>query len=317
MKRLLLLVCILMFLTGCACADLAVHFLDVGHGDCSIITCDGQTMVIDGGSPSKSDAVYSYLKKHGISHVQAVVGTHPDADHIGGLPAVFHACSVDALYVPIADHPAKKHATLMEKAAEMGVPVIIPEDKDSFLLGNAVVTLYRPTMDDVSDNNMSIVVRLSYGSHVFLFCADIDKDAEWALMDGDYDLRADVLKVAHHGSDASSSIQFLQAVNARYAVISGNSRYASPKDEVPSKIIAVGANLLHTLQNRNIVVATDGENLTVSADRYYVGNAKSHIFHTMNCRHVANMSAQNMVFIYAIEQAKADAYSPCKTCNPK
>lgn len=316
LKRLWVFACLFLSIAFSAHADLEVHFVNVGHGDCAIVVCDGAAMVIDGGSPGKSDTLFAYLTELNITHLQAVVGTHPDSDHVGGLPAAFHAAQVDALYVPVMEHSAERHATLIAKAQEMGVPIRIPDDKESFALGDAIVTFYCPQIENPTDNNLSIVTRITYGKHAFMFCADIDKDAELVLMGNDYDLYADVLKVAHHGSDESSSMHFLSTVNADYAVISGNSQYTGPKDEVPQKIISVGSTLLHTQQNGNIVITSTGNKLKISPAMHYIGNSDSRVFHRASCWHVDKMKTNNKSTLYTREQAAATGYTPCKTCDP-
>ena len=318
MRRLvaLLVISIVISIASIACADLQAHFLDVGHGDCIIIMCDGAAMVVDGGGAAKSDLLYTYLTKQEITHVQAVIGTHPDNDHVGGLPAVFHAATVGTLYVPIIDHTAERHTVLIEKAHEMGTEIVIPNNGDSFTLGAATVTFYKLPKEAQSDNDLSLVTHIVYGKHSFLLCADIDKDYELALMNGGYDLKATVLKVAHHGSDASSSMQFLAASHPAYAIISGNSQYESPKDEVPAKIIAEGSTLLHTKQNGHIVITSTGEKIKIKTSRNYVGNSGTFVFHEKGCRHVKDMKAKNKSTIYTREQAIATGYTPCKTCDP-
>ena len=315
-RRFFALLCVFLLFPLCAYADLTVHFLNVGHGDCAILQSDGHVMVIDGGSSGKSDLIFSYLRDQGITQVDAVVETHPDADHIGGLPAVFHAATVQQLYVATMDTDASRHIKLIDKANEMGTPILVPENGDTIPLGSSTITFIRAEGDFRDDNDKSLVLIAENGDHRFLFCSDIEKKSENALMASGIDLSADVVKVAHHGTDASSSMPFLLAVAPRYAVISGNGRYASELDEVPSQLLTSGAELLHTLQNGHIIITSDGEKLQVDVTKHYVGNANSLVFHEASCHSVETMKSTNRVTIYTRASALHDGYRPCKKCKP-
>lgn len=307
-----LLIC-LMLLAQYALADLEVHFLDVGHGDCAIVRNGEHCMVIDGGTSGKSDFLFSYLKKMGVKHIDAAVATHPDADHIGGLPAAFHAAEVNTLYVLTLEDENDRHKTLIKTATTKKAEIKVPANGESFELGDAAVSFLVPR---TGKTNESIIVAVSYGAKRFLFCADATKDAEMLMLDNGDPVAADVIKIAHHGSDSSSSMQFLLAVSPEYAVISGNNRYASPDDEVPSKLLAINATLLHTLQNGHIVISTDGEKISIACEKQYVGNINSGIFHRSSCPSVARMKESNKKPLYTREQAIHTRYDPCKNCEP-
>ena len=250
-----------------ACADITVYYLDVGHGDCTIITCDGAAMIIDGGRPGKSDMVFSFLRSHGIATIQAAIATHPDSDHIGGLPAAFHASTVNMLYVPILEYEAKRHNTLMRTARDAGVPIVIPKDGDTFQLGGATVTIIVPSVPNPTDNDLSLITRVVYGEHAFLFCADIDAHIEDMLLRDNRAIQADVLKVAHHGSETATTPAFLHAVNPSYAVISSNDQYGAAENEVTARIEDAGITLLHTYHHGSITITSDGSTITALTEK--------------------------------------------------
>lgn len=316
MKKILSFIVYLIFTCSFALAEFSVHFLDVGHGDCAIIQCDGHTMVIDGGSAGKSDLLFSYLQDLQVSSVDAVVATHPDADHVGGLPAVFYASDVQRLYVSTMDSQAERHTKLVEIANGSGVPVIVPMDGESFRLGEATMTFIIPQVEEPNDNDLSLVLLAQYGENRFLFCADIEKEVENLLLGSGVDLAADVMKIAHHGTDASSSMQFLLAVTPEYAVVSGDSRYSSPTDEVPAKLMACGATLLHTMQNGNIIFKSDGKNITCEAENNFVGNINSRVFHRDTCPSADSIKEDNQQILYTRENAIQAGYRSCKNCEP-
>lgn len=309
-----LLICLL--LPAAALADMTVHFLDVGHGDCIIIQCDGANMVIDGGNSGQSQLVYAYLQELGVTRVDAVVATHPDNDHIGGLPAVFHAAEVTVLYTPVLTDENVRFGKLMDTAAAQGVPVRLLRAGDVFSLGGAAVTVLSPAADAADANDGSLVLRLTYGERSFLFCADAGNRIERALVESGVELDADVLKVSHHGSDSGTLMQFVLAVSPEYAVISGNTRYDNPDDETVLKLLYGGSHLVHTLQNGHIVFHTDGDDLTVTSQRYYVANINTMRYHRPACGHLNRMSENHRMLLFTREEAVFLQLDPCDHCSP-
>ena len=102
MRRIAAFILVLLFLPAIALADLEVHFLDVGQGDCAVILCDGETMIIDGGPYGASGKVYSYVRKTlNLRHVDYLVSTHPHVDHVYGLSTVLNAAQVDLVLSPV------------------------------------------------------------------------------------------------------------------------------------------------------------------------------------------------------------------------
>lgn len=315
MKKLLLFLLLLFPLT--AFADLEVHFLDVGHGDCAIIMCDGETAILDGGNSGCSQLIYAYLQQHEISHLKYAIASHPDADHIGGLPAAMHAAQVDCLYSPVLEHDTVRFSKLIETATEKGVPVKTLKKGDALQLGGSVLTFLNPSEGSSSDaNDMSFVIRLDYGKTSFLFCADASSKVEKRLMDDGSDLNVDVIKVAHHGSGESTLLQFALSTSPKYAVISGNEKYNNPDDEVILKLLASNAHILHTLQNGHIIIRSDGKKLVAEAEDYYIGNTNTDKFHRKNCDSVSSMSKKNKTTIFTREEAVFRHYDPCKRCAP-
>ena len=314
-RILALLICCLLPFT--ALAEMAVHFLDVGHGDCAIVLCDGAVMVIDGGNSSQSQRGYADLQELGVTRVDVAVGTHPDNDHIGGLPAVLHAAEVGVLYVPALTHDGSRFVKLMQTAEEKAVPVQALRTGDSFLLGGALVEVLSPQDTESSDeNDWSIVLRVTYGERVFLFCADAGNRIERQLVADGVALDADVMKVSHHGSDSGTLMQFVLAVSPEYAVISGNTRYDNPDDETVLKLLYGGAHLLHTLQNGHIVFTTDGVEMTVASQRYYVANINTMRYHRTTCGHVGRMSDVHRMLLFTGEEAIFLQLDPCDHCQP-
>ena len=315
MKRILLSL-FLLFLPLVASADLEVHFLDVGHGDSAIIICDGAAMVIDGGDERNSDKLFAVIKDLGITDLQFAVATHPQTDHVGGLTAIFYASTVHALYAPTVEPTNARFEMLLDKAALSDVPVTVPAPGDTVALGGATVTFLTPIKQYKEENDMSIVLRLDYGEHSFLFTGDAGKAVERDLLGAGAAVDVDVLKVAHHGGNSASSSDFLAVVSPTYALISCSSRYDNPDAEVLKAFYAQNSTVLRTDVNGDITARSDGKTLTFTADSYYVANIQTEVFHRSTCSSVAKMKTENMITYFTAEQAEQKGYRPCKNCSP-
>lgn len=279
---------LLILLTPClAFADLTVYFLDVGQGDSAIILCDGEAMIIDGGLPGQSSKIYSFLENNlHVNNLKYVVATHPDRDHIGGLPAVFQQAKIQYIYSPVKEYDSDPFNDLLRYAENQKTKIKVPYDQDSVYLGGATVTFYnsgrerknlirnmrdritsmlrRDEPEEIPENNdMSLVVRIVYGEVTFLFTGDIEAVAEKRLLDSGVELKADVLKVAHHGSKRSSTIDYLEKVKPEYAVIScgKNNTYRLPSAETLKTLLDMDIELFRTDLQGDITCMTDGKSI--------------------------------------------------------
>ena len=131
---------VVLLFPAAALTDLDVYFLDVGQGDSTVIVCDGEAMIIDGGKKEKSDYIHSFLESHSISRIQFMIATHPHADHIGGLPGAFSIAKIAYLYTPVKEYDSDCFNTLMDKAMEQKTKVIVSHKGDKVFLGDATVT---------------------------------------------------------------------------------------------------------------------------------------------------------------------------------
>ena len=270
MKKTLLFLAVLALLPVYALADLEAHFLDVGQGDCAIVQCDGETMVIDGGPRFSSARVYNYLRKTlKLRHVEYVVSTHPHVDHVYGLASVLNAVQADLVLTPVLEWDSKAFEYFRMYADRQGAPMIVPNEGDTLQLGGVVVTVLHCWPEAVGygrTNDASIVLRIDYGKTSFLFTGDAEDWSEYMMIDAGADLHADVLKVSHHGSSSASTTEFLKEVSPVYAVISvgKDNSYGHPTARVLDRLEAVGAQVLRTDELGTIVIRSDGE--TVSVD---------------------------------------------------
>ena len=222
-----------------------VNFIDVAQGDSILVQLPaGQNMLVDAGTRDTGIKVINYLKKAGIKKIDYLVVTHPHEDHIGGMAAVIRVFNVGGIYLPKATHTTKTYIDLLETiqskglkttAAEAGIKII-----DSGGLSVLVLAPKSAVYEDM--NNYSVVIKLTYGEIGFLLTGDALAQSEKEMLAKGSGLKADVLKVGHHGSYSSSSQGFLNAVNPKYAVISvgaGND-YGYPHDAALRRLSGIG-----------------------------------------------------------------------------
>lgn len=248
-------------------SGLFAYFLDVGQGDSTVIVCDGEVLMIDGGPSSASQFIYSFLRNTlQINHIDVMVATHPHADHVGGLSAALNACAVDVLYTSEINYDTKTWQSVLKYADAQGTPVVIPFPGDSFEIGGATVEVLGPLWYHNNLNDLSLIIKVTYGETSFLITGDAEWEAEHDLLDAGIDLSADVLRVGHHGSNTSTSYQFLRAVAPRYGIISvgADNTYGHPDEETLSRLEDADVIVMRTDQLGTIVCYNDGTELTFS-----------------------------------------------------
>jgi competence protein ComEC len=271
---------------------LRVDFLDVGQGDAALVTApDGTTLLIDGGGRPRfshqrdpepdeqeteferdnrriGDAVVAeYLWWRGLDRVDYLLATHADADHINGLGQIARNFRVRAALVGRTPADNEEYARFAAAMSETGVPIYVIGRGDVLRFGQVEAqVLWPPHATDAtapSDNNASVVLRLSFGDKTFLLTGDIESSAETQLSAQPAALHCDVVKVAHHGSRTSSTPAFVNAARARFAVVSVGmySVFGHPHREVIERWRARGAKVLMTGACGTITFTTDGHDL--------------------------------------------------------
>ena len=244
---------------------LHIYFLDVGQGDAAVIICDGEAMIIDGGDSKHSSYIYSFLRNTlELEEIKIMIASHPHADHVGGLAAALNACPVGVLYTPVIEYDTKTWESVLKYAEAQGTPILIPEPGEELALGNATVTILGPIWYSNNMNNLSLIVKICYGNTSFLFTGDAEWDEEHDLIEAGVDVSADVLKVAHHGSDTSTSYVFLREVSPTYAIISvsNESQDGHPTSAVLSRLEDAGAIVYRTDLSGTIECFSDGKTIT-------------------------------------------------------
>ncbi|MBR4743127.1 MAG: MBL fold metallo-hydrolase [Oscillospiraceae bacterium] len=246
-----------------------VHYLDVGQADAALVLCDGHAMLIDGGNVSDSRKMYAYLAEHEIGHLDCVVCTHPHDDHAGGLAGALNYASVDAALCSVSEYDSAAFANFTKYLAEQGVSITVPTPGDTFRLGSAEGEILGPVGEAAILNDMSIVLRITYGDTSFLFTGDAEREEEQSILDAGFDLRSTVLKVGHHGGSSSTTYPFLREVMPEYAVISvgENNTYGHPSEGALSRLRDAGVELYRTDLQGTIVCRSDGESVRFMTEK--------------------------------------------------
>lgn len=253
-------------------ADVAVHFIDIGQGDAQLILLpEGKTMLIDAGDNGREDTLLSYLQSAGVSRIDYLVGTHPHADHIGGMLEVVENFPIGKIFMPRVTHTSKTYADLLTAIDQKGLSIETARQGKVLLEENGVYAEFlAPCSDTYAElNDYSAVIRLSYQDISFLFTGDAEALSEAEMLANNQTVAADVLKVGHHGSSTSTDSAFLQAVSPSYAVISCgmDNSYGHPHEETMQKLEKSGAEVLRTDEMGTIIMEIDGENLSVRKER--------------------------------------------------
>lgn len=245
---------------------LEVHYIDVGQGDATLIKCGSHAMLIDGGNNNKGTTVQLYLKKQGVESLDYVIGTHPDADHIGGLDVIVYKYNCEKVIMPDYEKDTRTYQELVDVIHDKNMKITYPVVGEQYALGEAKFTIIAPNSNSYGGNanDYSVAILLEYGKNCFLFTGDAEEASEAEMLTNGIDISADVYKVAHHGSRSASTQEFLNAVHPKYAVIScgeGNS-YGHPHAEVLNRLRSMGVEVFRTDEQGSIIASSDGENIT-------------------------------------------------------
>lgn len=252
--------------------ELSVHFLNVGCADSVYINCGEYNILIDAGNEGLQNKPVTYLRENGVKKLDLVIATHPDKDHIGGMEEVTGIFPVERFWMPQVKEKLVPdsgfYTGMLHNLEKQGTKTIHPWAGERLQLGDMIFTVLSPSKIYSDTNNSSVVVRLNFGKNSFLFTGDAEKKAESDMLKSGMNLKADVLKVGHHGSKSSSTKDFLKAVSPRYAVISvGDNGYGLPKKTVIRRIEKLGTEVYRTDRYGTVVFYSDGERLTIHTQR--------------------------------------------------
>jgi len=247
--------------------DLKVYFLDVGQGDAIFIKSPtGRTMLIDGGPGKNILARVASVMPFGASSIDLLMESHPDTDHVGGLPDVASHFTVRGVIKPCIDSDNSYDQALHKIAQEKHETEMCAEPGETIDLGGEakMEILYAGAGEYADTNGASIVTRLVYGQTAFLFTGDATvKEEKYLEYTSSDKLRADVYKVSHHGSRESNDFDFIKTIGPKISVISvgASNRYGHPHQEVLDLLAKNKSVILRTDQLGTIEIDSDGETI--------------------------------------------------------
>ncbi|MFS0575777.1 S-layer homology domain-containing protein [Sporosarcina sp. 179-K 3D1 HS] len=247
--------------------NMLVHFIDVGQGDAILIQApNGKNMLIDGGPASAGNKVVSFLKSKGVTTLDVVIATHPDADHIGGLKAVLNSFKVNRFIDSGKAHTTQTYFDMLSLIEAKNIPFTVATTGASVDFDpNLTTTILHADEQAADSNDASIVTRVVYDSVSFLFMGDAGASLEKDII-SNYNVKSTYLKAGHHGSNTSSSVAFLNAVKPAGTILSygKDNSYGHPHADVVQRLKAVGSKMYSTAASGEITVTTNGTTHSVS-----------------------------------------------------
>ena len=320
--------------------ELTVHFIDVGQGDCTLIICGDETMLIDAGDNNQGTKIQNYLQHEGISKLKYVVCTHPDADHIGGMDVILYKFDCETIFMTDEEKDTATYRDVIDTLENKIYKKTLPVVGEQYRLGDAEFTILAPSQMREDSNNNSVALMMTHGKNTFLFTGDAEEDEE------------------------------LNAITPKYAVIScgeGN-KYGHPHAQTLNNFRMMGIQVFRTDEQGTIVASSNGKEITWNcspstswiagepvgtkeessepapeseatqqtetqaaidvpptvveetnppASVTYICNMNTKKFHYPICSSVDQMKETNKLEVnLSRDEVIAQGYVPCKRCNP-
>lgn len=247
--------------------EINVHFIDVGQGDAILVQVNSKNLLIDSGPKDEKEKLIEYLNSIYIPQFDYIIATHPHEDHIGNMDYIVNNYKVLNFYTPKITTDTVSFENMVESLTRKNLKLkVLKANNTTINLGNnTLVEIFSPSLDNYDNlNNYSPIIKITYGNISFLFTGDAEAEIEKEVISKYSNLKSDVLKIGHHGSSTSSSLEFLQAVNPKICVISvgKNNTYGHPTKETLEKI--KNTTILRTDKNKSIIISSDGNYIKYS-----------------------------------------------------
>ena len=294
-KRLLLMIAVLMAImavaAGCSSgivkpaeqgqrfegqqnSPLIVKVLDVGQGDATLIRVAGQTVLVDTGDIEHRDKIVAYLKREGITTIDKVIITHPHADHLGGMPGILENFTVGRIYDSGRTATTALYRQYLSLVNKKKIPFTVVTPGTEIIIANDIkLKIFAPDKSFLADtemNNNSVVAKLIYNKFSMLLTGDAEKESE-AIMLKTYaaELKSTLLKSGHHGSNTSSTSEFLKAVKADAVIISlgAHNDYHHPHPSTLKKYEQAKLKIYRTDLDGTVSITSDGQTYTITKEK--------------------------------------------------
>ena len=232
--------------------SLKVYFFDVGQADSMLIQNNGENMLIDAGNNEDGETLVNNLKTLGVEKIDYLVGTHPHEDHIGGMDDIINSFEIGKIYMPNVSTNTKTFEDVIDAAKNKNLQIETPKAGDKFTIGKASCEVAYVGNDKENLNLSSIIIKMKYNNLSYLFTGDTEADVENKIDFG----KINILKVAHHGSDTSSSEKFVNETAPEVAIISvgKDNSYGHPSNEIIKRYEKVGSKIYRTDEVGNIFI---------------------------------------------------------------
>lgn len=252
--------------------ELTLIMIDVGQADSFLLVQDGKTALIDCGTRSTGEDVVEYLKSQGITRLDYVFGTHPHDDHMGGMYDVITNFEIGKIIIPetkLGEITSNWYMKLMQEFKNGLHDVEYAKLGKVYNLGGATMKIIGPISEpDGNLNNYSIVLKVSFGDMDVIMTGDAETVVEKEILESGENIDAEILKVGHHGSDTSSSEEFLDAITPEYALISAKigNMYKHPVESTMEKLENRDIEVYRTDENGTVVVTITADDISFSCN---------------------------------------------------
>lgn len=326
-------------------SSFTLQMIDVGQGLCILIESDGHYMLYDGGGRDHSSFVVSYLTKTlQIDHIDLMIASHYDEDHISGLNGVLHTIPVESVICPDYISNTQIYQSFTDTINEKDISVIHPTTGDQFKIGDAEIEIINDGIPDTeNENDRSIACKVTYGDTGIIITGDCEDAAEKEMISSGIPLDSDIYVAGHHGSATSSSADFLKAVSPKVVMVSCgiDNTYGHPAEPMLNRVASINAKLYRTDLQGTVIMHADHhsywfeedptddwspgqfveESKAISAnvnDYKYILNTNSKLIHRPECDSVKKMSEKNKEYTNRdIESLQESGYRPCHNCKPE
>lgn len=241
---------------------LLIHYIDVDQGDAILIQFNNKNLLIDAGPKNK--VAFSYLKKQNIKKLDYVISTHPHEDHIGDMSYIINNFNISKFYSPKVETNTEAFKNMVLNLNKNGLKITPITSEIELDLGGNIHCYVIPTYNESDNlNNYSPIIKIAYLNTSFIFSGDAETLREKEILNKGYNISADVIKIGHHGSNSSTSEEYLNEVNPKVAIIScgiGND-YGHPHKETLLKLRKKGIITFRTDINQTIILESDGNKI--------------------------------------------------------